>query len=60
MDGCQKAYDEGLFKQSNKVKVKCAAAMTVSFYLKLLSGYEWDYDVKVFNEKNCLVKCYII
>ncbi len=59
MDGCKQAFEEGWL---NKVsgKMRCAAGEFVCRYFKILTSYEWDYDVLEHYKPHCIQRCFMI
>jgi len=59
VDGCRSAFDEGLLKRPDG-RLQCIAAFAVSQYLKLTSGYEWDYEVLENYKPHCIARSYML
>lgn len=58
-NGCKKAADYGLLKRSDG-KIMCGSTMYVCQFLKMGTGYEWDYSVLKFSEPQCIMRCYMV
>ena len=58
LDGCRQAFGEGLLKRPNN-KLQCGTVQYICQIFKLLTGYEWDYDVLEFGKPHCAVRCYM-
>ena len=58
MDGCRQAFEEGLKRLDGRLN--CGQSAFLCQFLKLISGYEWDYDLLESYKPHCLVRFCII
>lgn len=58
LDGCRLAFDEGLLKRPGG-KLRCGVSNFICGYLKISTGYEWDYDLLEFGKPHCIVKYFM-
>ncbi|WXG39335.1 MAG: hypothetical protein WED07_00630 [Candidatus Freyarchaeum deiterrae] len=58
MDGCRQAFDEGVKRPDGRLN--CGTSAFICQFLKLVSNYEWDYELKESYKPHCLVKLYMI
>nr|MDO8076104.1 hypothetical protein [Candidatus Freyarchaeota archaeon] len=58
-DGCKEAYDEGLLKRPGG-RIRCSVLKVMCQYLKLVTGYDWDYERLVLYDPHCVSKCYML
>ncbi|MFB0561205.1 MAG: hypothetical protein ACETWM_08315 [Candidatus Lokiarchaeia archaeon] len=56
-DGCRQALYEGLLNRPDG-RMQCSIGSTMCQYLKLVTGFEWDYDCLEFDEPHCIARCY--
>lgn len=56
-DGCQQALRDNLLNRPDG-RMQCSIGSTMCQYLKLVTGYEWDYDCLEFDKPHCISKCY--
>jgi len=59
LDACKLALDEGLLKRQDG-RMVCSIFALVCHYLKIGTGYEWDYIISKFEKPNCIAKCFMI
>ncbi len=59
LDGCRAAYNEGLLKRPDG-RLQCVAVIGICHYLKLSTGYEWDYEVLENYKPHCIARTYMI
>ncbi|WXG42196.1 MAG: hypothetical protein WED07_15765 [Candidatus Freyarchaeum deiterrae] len=52
-EGCQQALKDKLLTRPNG-KMQCAVGSTLCQFLKLVTGYEWDYDCSEFDKPHCI------
>lgn len=57
-EGCRQAFNEGLLKRLDG-GMYCNFSSTLCQYLKVVTGYEWDYDCHVFDKPHCITRCYM-
>ena len=58
IEGCKPAFDEGLLKRPDG-RQRCSSGAFMCQYLKLATGYDWDYDVLESYKPHCITRCYI-
>ncbi|MBS7252012.1 MAG: hypothetical protein KIH08_15675 [Candidatus Freyarchaeota archaeon] len=56
---CRQAFEEGLLKRAGG-SMHCAMGVTLCQYFKMVTGYEWDYELVEYDRPHCIIKCYII
>nr|MDO8082940.1 hypothetical protein [Candidatus Freyarchaeota archaeon] len=56
-DGCRQALDDNLLNRPDG-RMQCAVGSTLCQFLKLVTGYEWDYDCLEFDKPRCIARCY--
>ncbi|MFB0561209.1 MAG: hypothetical protein ACETWM_08335 [Candidatus Lokiarchaeia archaeon] len=57
-DVSRQASDEELLKRPDG-RFKCSTGSTMCQYLKVATGYEWDYDCLEFDKPHCISRCYM-
>ncbi|MFB0562258.1 MAG: hypothetical protein ACETWM_13725 [Candidatus Lokiarchaeia archaeon] len=57
-DGCRKAFDEGVLTRPVG-GLHCIGCSGMCQLLKLLSGFEWDYELLEFDKPHCIARCYM-
>ncbi|MEM3525960.1 MAG: hypothetical protein QXV37_00975 [Candidatus Jordarchaeaceae archaeon] len=58
-DGCRMAYDEGALKRAIG-GLQCLACAGMLQILKLLSGFDWDYELLEFDKPYCLARVFMV
>ena len=58
-DACRMALDNGTLQQTG-CGMPCVKISAMFKFLKLLSGYDWDYKLLEFDEPFCVARCYMI
>ncbi|WXG42016.1 MAG: hypothetical protein WED07_14855 [Candidatus Freyarchaeum deiterrae] len=58
-DGCRLAHDEGALGRITG-GLQCVSSFGMCQILKLLSSYEWDYELLEFNKPHCLARIYML
>lgn len=56
-DGCRQAHDYNLLNRPDG-RMQCAIGSTLCQFLKLVTGYEWDYESLEFDKPYCVARCY--
>lgn len=57
-EGCRLAQEEGVATRVTG-GLQCLASVGVCQMLKLLSGYEWDYELMEFDKPHCIARIYL-
>lgn len=57
-EGCQLAFDAGLSKRFGGSQ-SCSAGAFLCQFLKLATGYEWDYEVLESFKPHCIHRCFL-
>jgi hypothetical protein len=57
-DVCRQAFEENIMLRLDG-RLQCAMGSTLCQYLKLVTGYEWDYNCIEFDKPHCIIKWYI-
>ncbi|MEM2135773.1 MAG: hypothetical protein QW261_13970 [Candidatus Jordarchaeaceae archaeon] len=58
-DGCKLAFEEDLLKRMDG-RVRCVVGEGLCRFLKLGTGYEWDYDLLEFDKPHCIQRYYML
>jgi hypothetical protein len=58
-DACQLAYDEGALKRITG-GLQCVACAGMLQILKLVSGYDWDYELLEFDKPHCTARIFMV
>jgi len=58
-DGCRQAFDEGLLKRPDG-RMHCNLSSSLCQYLKVVTGYEWDYECLEFDKPHCITRYYLV
>nr|MDO8082385.1 hypothetical protein [Candidatus Freyarchaeota archaeon] len=59
LEACQEAFNEGWLKRPDG-RIRCSMNGTINQYLKLATGYDWDYVVLEFDKPYCITKCFMV
>nr|MDO8082060.1 hypothetical protein [Candidatus Freyarchaeota archaeon] len=59
LEGCRELFYENLLKRADG-SIRCSISGSVMQYLKLATGYDWDYVVLEFDAPYCIAKCFMI
>lgn len=58
-DACKPAYEKGLAKRLGN-KIQCGITQYTCQYLKMVTGYNWDFELLEYFEPHCVVRCYML
>lgn len=56
-DGCRQAFNEGLLKRPDG-RMHCNLGSTLSQYLKVVTGCEWDFECLEYDKPHCITRYY--
>lgn len=57
-EGCKLAFDAKVLKRAGG-RLSCASGAFLCQYLKLATGYDWDYDLLEAFKPHCVHTCYM-
>lgn len=58
-DGCQQGTAEKILKRPDG-KMHCNLGSSLCQYLKVVTGYEWDYECIEFDKPHCITRFYLV
>ncbi len=58
-DACRRAFSENILRRMDG-RGQCPVVSSLCQYLKMASGYDWDYDLLEFDKPHCLSKIYML
>lgn len=58
-DACQLAKEKKLLQRSDG-QLLCGTSTFVCQFLRMATGYEWDYTILEFGKAHCIIKCFMI
>ncbi len=58
-EACEKAFVEGLLKRPDG-RLRCSTGAVTCRFLKILTGFDWDYEREESYKPHCIFKCYMI
>jgi hypothetical protein len=58
-DACEPAFAEGLGRKHGG-KLQCGITQYTCQYLKMVTGFDWDFELIEYFKPHCVIRCYML